>query len=71
MSQQTNSLQTVDKPQTLITKENMKTLTKSGRVVVILFNSVYDLTDFYLEHPGGKRIIQRNIGKDATELFVN
>lgn len=55
----------------IFTHEQVKQLTKEGRVIVMLFSWVYDLTDFYLMHPGGKKIIQKSIGKDATELFVN
>ena len=46
-------------------------MAKGGKAVIILFNNVYDVTSFYSKHPGGKKVIQRNIGKDSTELFVN
>ena len=54
-----------------MTEQNIKALISKKRAVLILFNSDYDLTDFYAKHPGGKKVIQLNIGKDATELFVN
>lgn len=33
---------------------------------VILYNKVYDLTEFIPEHPGGPQIIIKYAGKDAT-----
>ena len=36
---------------------------------VILYDKVYDLTEFINEHPGGKDSIMLYAGKDATEAF--
>ncbi|KAK1145440.1 hypothetical protein N8T08_004315 [Aspergillus melleus] len=36
---------------------------------VILYNKVYDVTDFLSEHPGGSKIILKLAGKDATEEY--
>ncbi|EFP88585.1 uncharacterized protein PGTG_14790 [Puccinia graminis f. sp. tritici CRL 75-36-700-3] len=36
---------------------------------VIVEGKVYDVTDFLEEHPGGKKVLLKNCGKDATELF--
>lgn len=33
--------------------------------------NVYDVTQFLDEHPGGKKILLKNSGKDATSKFVN
>ena len=38
----------------------------SGKVVIILFDAVYDLTKFADGHPGGKEILMENAGMDAT-----
>ena len=43
---------------------------KQGKILVILFGGVYDLTQYIDKHPGGKKVIKSNIGKDATEKFV-
>ncbi|PLW40559.1 hypothetical protein PCASD_07770 [Puccinia coronata f. sp. avenae] len=36
---------------------------------VIVEGKVYDVTDFLEDHPGGKKILLKSCGKDATELF--
>ncbi|KAL7698402.1 Cytochrome b5-like protein [Lotmaria passim] len=35
----------------------------------IINNSVYDVTKFYDDHPGGRDVLLANIGRDATEEF--
>jgi cytochrome b involved in lipid metabolism len=35
---------------------------------LIIHGNVYDLTSFLPDHPGGKRILIKNSGKDATEV---
>ena len=41
-------------------------MVKKGRKIVILFGGVYDLTEFADKHPGGEKVINENIGMDAT-----
>ena len=36
---------------------------------VIVGDDVYDVTDFLVDHPGGKKAIMLFAGKDATEEF--
>ena len=36
---------------------------------VILYNKVYDLTEFIPHHPGGAQVIIKHAGKDATSIF--
>lgn len=49
----------------------VKKLTDSGRKIIILFGAVYDITEFYSRHPGGKEVLDAyDDGKDATEAFV-
>ncbi|GAB6021392.1 Cytochrome b5 isoform E [Chamberlinius hualienensis] len=36
---------------------------------IIVSNSVYDVTKFLEEHPGGEEVLLEQAGKDATEAF--
>ena len=36
---------------------------------VAIAGKVFDLTDFYMEHPGGYDVIEEAAGKDATSQF--
>jgi Cytochrome b involved in lipid metabolism len=39
------------------------------RVLVIIKNEVYDLTNFAASHPGGSQILWDNTGKVVDDLF--
>ena len=40
-----------------------------NRVIIIIDNHLFDVTDYMNSHPGGKKILQKFHNKDATEAF--
>ena len=42
---------------------------KSGRIVIIESDNVYDVTEFADRHPGGKEYLEENCGKDVSQLM--
>ncbi|CAL4162432.1 unnamed protein product [Meganyctiphanes norvegica] len=36
---------------------------------IILYDKVYDVTDFMMEHPGGEELLMEHAGRDATLSF--
>ncbi|GLB18528.1 hypothetical protein AtubIFM61612_008424 [Aspergillus tubingensis] len=51
------------------TKGDVASHNKGDNLWVIIDEDVYDLTKFQDEHPGGKKILQRVAGKDASKQF--
>ncbi|PVH97846.1 acyl-CoA dehydrogenase NM domain-like protein [Periconia macrospinosa] len=48
---------------------DVATHNKADNLYIIVDEDVYDLTKFQDEHPGGKKILQRVAGKDASKQF--
>jgi len=46
----------------------MTTLSKK-RIVMIIDHHYFDVTDYADQHPGGRRILEKYHGKDATRAF--
>ncbi len=53
----------------VFTRAQVASLSSMDRVLVILFNSVYDLTEFVDLHPGGGSVLAAYIGREATGAF--
>ncbi|KAK6347306.1 hypothetical protein TWF696_007377 [Orbilia brochopaga] len=49
--------------------DEVKAHSKPDDLYIIVHGDVYDLTQFKNEHPGGKKILERVAGKDATVQF--
>ncbi|GAD93493.1 acyl-CoA dehydrogenase, putative [Paecilomyces variotii No. 5] len=50
-------------------KDEVASHSKGDSLWVIIDEDVYDLSTFQDEHPGGKKILQRVAGKDASKQF--
>ncbi|KAJ5389873.1 uncharacterized protein N7496_000941 [Penicillium cataractarum] len=52
-----------------ITWDEYRSRSKCGNLLVSIGGAVYDVAGFMDEHPGGRDLIQKFIGKDATESY--
>ncbi|EEQ87997.2 acyl-CoA dehydrogenase [Blastomyces dermatitidis ER-3] len=53
----------------VFSKDAVTSHNKPDNLWIIIDEDVYDLTKFQDEHPGGKKILQRVAGKDASKQF--
>ncbi|KAJ5949124.1 Acyl-CoA dehydrogenase apdG [Penicillium verhagenii] len=51
------------------TKDEVSSHSKGDSLYIVIDEDVYDVTKFQDEHPGGKKILQRVAGKDASKQF--
>ena len=57
------------KPTKLITDKELMQNNHEKSMWVAIHGRVFDLTEFYMEHPGGFDIIEESAGQDATAKF--
>lgn len=57
------------KPSLDITCEEFENLIKNGKKLVILDDLVLDVSSYMKEHPGGKFLVETNIGRDISKFF--
>lgn len=52
-------------------KENIKETKdiSKNKVIIIIDNYKFDVTNYLYKHPGGKKILQKFNNKDATQAF--
>ncbi|XP_011268281.2 cytochrome b5 [Camponotus floridanus] len=43
--------------------------TNGSRTWIVIYDNVYDVTDYMAQHPGGPELIEEYAGKDATDGF--
>jgi cytochrome-b5 reductase len=55
-------------PLALLTRDQVDNAVQAGQLWVIIDDHVFDLTH-YSEHPGGREVLLRVAGKDATREF--
>lgn len=51
------------------TRAQVQSEASTTAVLTIISGSVYDLTGFLEEHPGGSSVVMAYVGKDATGAF--
>ncbi|EDP44718.1 hypothetical protein MGL_1200 [Malassezia globosa CBS 7966] len=56
---------------TKITMEEVKKHASADSAWVVIQGGVYDVTDWLDDHPGGRKILLKNAGTDATDKFMN
>ncbi|KAJ3218475.1 hypothetical protein HK099_005032 [Clydaea vesicula] len=56
---------------TTFTIDQVKSHNKESDAFIIVHNEVYNVTEFLHEHPGGKKVLLKVLGTDASEQFDN
>ncbi|KAF5276226.1 hypothetical protein FQR65_LT04031 [Abscondita terminalis] len=50
-------------------REEVKQYNDNQKSWIIIHNSVYDVTPFLNEHPGGEEVLLEQAGRDGSEAF--
>lgn len=53
----------------IIRLEMFKEMMQQGKLLVILDDLVVDVKGYMTNHPGGKKVLQTNIGRDVSKFF--
>ncbi|KAJ9584043.1 hypothetical protein L9F63_021620 [Diploptera punctata] len=53
----------------LYRRSEVESKNNSQNAWIIIHNSVYNVTEFLNEHPGGEEVLLEQAGKDGTEAF--
>ena len=53
----------------VITLKYFKELIKEGRMLVLLDDLIIDIKNYIPNHPGGKKVLLGNIGRDISKFF--
>ncbi|KAI8093016.1 delta-6 fatty acid desaturase [Halteromyces radiatus] len=52
-----------------VTEYNQINSNKNNKKWIIIDDKLYDVSEFYKEHPGGPTVLLTHIGKDASDVF--
>lgn len=58
-------------PSKTFSRDEVRQHTSEDSLWCVIDNTVYDLTDFAMAHPGGEAVLQQVAGQDATTAFYN
>jgi len=53
----------------VISSQEFQSRVKKGEKLVLLDDMVLDVTRFMFNHPGGKFVIEHNVGRDISKFF--
>tara|TARA_Y100000996_G_C22408035_1_gene595998 strand:+ start:516 stop:812 length:297 start_codon:yes stop_codon:yes gene_type:complete len=60
---------TVNNTKSKLTEQDVKLHNSENDAWVIINKKIYDVTNFLSQHPGGKKILLKACGTDATDDF--